>query len=185
MSRFANQGFPITDPSTQEALDQDVLAPLQGLTGGIWGLGVWRTYSLSSLRWSTDTVGSTLTVPQNLGTLGVCRLGENTMLFSIKGIAGFLTVQGAPCGGLQVELPDGLYHNPRQLVGGNLDQGSVFVPACIFSPAGVELGYIVGGASNVPSLMKIGRVAGVFATGGQYNVGAQWAMEISGMSSRS
>lgn len=174
MPQFTLPNSPIQDLAVRAALDQEVITPLQSLMGGVWGLGVWRNYLLSSLLWSVSDIGAVLTIPSNLGTLGITRVGDNTMLFTLFCPNAF-TVATSNTTQVLVQMPDGITYACRQPVDMTLNRFAGVFP-CIMtdSVSGNVAGYVKPSAA----FLALGLQTGSFIAGRSYNVFAQWAMEI-------
>lgn len=179
MPQFGLNDRPFLDPIVESVIDQDVITPLQTLSGGVWGLGVWRRYNLTDLLWSTRTVGSTLTIPKNMGALGVTKIGDHSMLFSINTSTPF-TVVGANATYVQFQLPDGISYANRQPIADGVDSSGCITPCLIVdSVAGWDTGFADPGffAPNLVHFVNI-RGGNVFTAGRNYNIFGQWVMEI-------
>jgi hypothetical protein len=180
MPQFGLTDYPIQDGAVRDALDQDVITPLQGLTGGVWGLGSWRRYLLSDLAFSARTVGSVLTVPKSAGSLSITKIGDYTMLFSLN-VSTPMPLAGVNSTYLQLQLPDGITYLNRNQVSPEIDSSGCIQPCLIFdSVAGWDTGYIDPGFFS-PGLVHFANprgAGGVFTAGRSYNIFGQWAMEV-------
>lgn len=183
MAKFFNQDHPITDQGVKDALDQDVIAPLQGMSGGTFPLGAWRRYLLSSLVWAPLTAGSVLTYPKNVGHLALTRVGDDTMIVTIDCPTAGFTIATADTAGLLMQLPAGVRYICRNPVGGVLTslRGPVGLLLIYnFTSGVVENGYVESGnvsiGGGVPMVFR--RFGGNFVAGNTYAVIGQWAMEV-------
>lgn len=188
MPLFSDQQHPIQDPAVSAALDQDVLAPLQGMTGGVWGLGVWRRYSAGLLQWAASSELASITYGKALGTVSLTRIGDHTMLVSVDCVNG-LTIGGANTPYILMRLPDGVQYACRQPIDAVLNFRGPIASTTLYNPTAgtIESGYVLagGGAVGGPSSMVFARNAGNFLNGNVYHIWAQWAMEVAVVGSRS